>query len=77
MVCTNICLTLLFCYYIPLDKKVLLKALDEGYVILSIIKLLLVGPPAVGKLLLNISYLTGNHHIIIIVQLLQIDQLEL
>lgn len=36
-------------YYITLDKKVFLKALDEGYVILSIIKLLLVGPPAVGK----------------------------
>ena len=49
MVCTNTCLTLLFYYYITLDKKVLLKALDEGYVILSIIKLLLVGPPAVGK----------------------------
>ena len=31
------------------DKSILLQALDEGYVILSIIKLLLVGPPAVGK----------------------------
>ena len=34
---------------ICLDKSILLQALDEGYVILSIIKLLLVGPPAVGK----------------------------
>ena len=32
-----------------LDKSILLQALDEGYVILSIIKLLLAGPPAVGK----------------------------
>ena len=31
------------------DKEILLQALEEGYVILSIIKLLLVGPPAVGK----------------------------
>ena len=31
------------------DESILLQALDEGYVILSIIKLLLVGPPAVGK----------------------------
>ena len=32
-----------------LDKEILLQALEEGYVILSIIKLLLAGPPAVGK----------------------------
>ena len=34
---------------ILLDKAILLQALNEGYVILSIIKLLLIGPPAVGK----------------------------
>ena len=32
-----------------LDKRILLHALEEGYVTLSIIKLLLAGPPAVGK----------------------------
>ena len=32
-----------------LDKDILLQALEEGYVILSIVKLLLAGPPAVGK----------------------------
>ena len=33
----------------PLDKRILLHALEEGYVMLSIIKLLLAGPPAAGK----------------------------
>ena len=32
-----------------LDENILLQAIIEGYVIISIIKLLLVGPPAVGK----------------------------
>ena len=36
-------------YHYVLDENILLQALDEGYVILSIMKLLLVGPPAVGK----------------------------
>ena len=40
---------LCFHNFFILDKCILLKALDEGYVILSIIKLLLAGPPAVGK----------------------------
>ena len=35
--------------FVPLDKDILLQALEEGYVILKIIKLLLAGPPAVGK----------------------------
>ena len=34
---------------VPLDKGMLLQALEEGYVIIKIIKLLLAGPPAVGK----------------------------
>ena len=32
-----------------LDKIILFQALDEGYVVLLIMKLLLIGPPAVGK----------------------------
>ena len=35
--------------FVPLDKDILLQALEEGYIILKIIKLLLAGPPAVGK----------------------------
>ena len=36
-------------FFWVLDKSILLQALDEGYVVLSIMKLLLAGPPAVGK----------------------------
>ena len=32
-----------------LDKSILFRALDEGYVVLLIMKLLLIGPPAAGK----------------------------
>ena len=38
-----------FIIFFSADKGILLQALEEGYVILSIIKLLLAGPPAVGK----------------------------
>ena len=36
-------------HFFVLEKSILLQALDEGYIILSIMKLLLAGPPAVGK----------------------------
>ena len=49
-----------------LDETILLQAIDEGYVILKIMKLLFVGPPAVGKtsfkhLLFN-WYPPHHHH---------------